>query len=73
MALPRGSSRVVGCPDGRWVPRQAACFFEHVLLLPQLPAVVATDVLRLLDSSSSLLRALGGKRSVVGLEAVGGP
>lgn len=49
-----------------------ACF-EYVLLLPQLTAALVTAVLRLLDSSSSLLRPLGGERSVVGLEAVGDP
>ena len=52
--------------------RLLACF-EYVLLLPQLTAVLATAVLRLLASSSSFLRALGGERSVAGLEAVGGP
>ena len=58
--------------DDEHSDRLLACF-EYVLLLPQLTVVLVTAVLRPLDSSSSFFRALGGERSVVGLEAVGGP
>lgn len=73
MALPRGSSRSLAAPMDDELSDRLLASFEYVLLLPQLPAVLVTAVLRLLDSSSSLLRALGGERSGVGLEAVGGP